>query len=108
MELREVKQRITQIKNVAEQAIEACRADIHVPRPLKISITAFDAELSNAVQTVKQAKDEAEVEQCIDYLEEAADQVKQEAQRTSGISEQTRIKVLRAHNEISQLKHQLH
>ena len=71
-------------------------------------MAAFGTEVSKAVQTAQQAKDEAEFSQCIDDLEEAADQAKHEAQRASGISEQTRNTVLQAHDEISQLKHQFH
>ncbi|HKQ30381.1 MAG TPA: hypothetical protein VJS66_03755 [Burkholderiales bacterium] len=108
MELNDVKQRIYQIKQVADRAIEACRNDKKVSQPLKESIVAFGTEANNAVKTIQQEDDEAKVEQCVDDLEEAADRAKNEAQRASGINEKTRETVLRAHEEVSQLKHQLH
>ena len=108
MERNEIRQRITQIKNVADQAMEACRASGEVPEPLKDSIDAFDAELDHTMQTLQQTSDDAELEQCIDDLEEAADHVKKEAQRASGISEQARDMMLRAHDEVAELKHQVH
>jgi hypothetical protein len=108
MEKNEVKQRIAQIKSSADRAIEACRSDGNVPDTLKDCITQFDEEINNAVTTVDQADDEDELIQCIDDLEETADRAKREAQRAGDISEQTRAMVMRAHDEVSALKHQLH
>lgn len=108
MERNEVMQRITQIKASADQIVQACEADSKVPQTLKQSIGALDAELNNALETVEQSDDEESIAQCIDDLEESADQAKKEAQRASGINENTRNLVLRTHDEISELKHQLH
>jgi len=108
MELNEVKERINQIKEVANEAIEACRNDGKVSPQLKESIARFDTEMNKAVKAAQQSNDEAKLEECVDDLEEAADQAKKEVQRADGIKSQTRETVLRAHEEISQLKHQLH
>lgn len=108
MHLNDVRWRISHIKDVADVALLACRQDSAVPQALRESVAALDMDVNSALRTAYQTDDEARIVRCIDDLEASADRAKQILGRTYRIDEQTRNAVLRAHDEISRLKHLLH
>ena len=109
MQAEEVRQRFTQIEQTIHQMSEACqRASGNVSEDLKNSIQQLDQRSGEARQELQQTEDEDEIRQCVDELEELGDQAKAACERGGNIDQQLKSAVLQAHQELSQLKHQLH
>lgn len=107
LQLNEVKQRFSRVEQSIDKAVQACRSDSSVPQDLKDSIMALDNQSDQASQVI-QSQDEGKIRQCIDDLEQLSDRAKQACQQAGSVSEQTKNAVMQAHQELSQLKHQVH
>lgn len=110
MRVEEVRQRFNQIEQTIHQASQACeRAGSGVPMDLKNSIQKLDQRSTQARQQLQQAKDEDAVIQCVDELEELGDQAKAACEKGGGnVDQQLKQAVMQAHEELRNLKHQLH
>lgn len=105
----EVRQRFNQIEQTIHQASQACeRAGAGVPMDLKNSIQQLDKQSSQARQQLQNAKDEQSIIQCVDQLEELGDRAKAACEKGGNVDQQLKQAVMQAHQELSQLKHQLH
>ena len=105
----EVRQRFNQIEQTIHQASQACeRAGAGVPMDLKNSIQQLDQQSSQARQQLQNAKDEQSIIQCVDQLEELGDRAKAACEKGGNVDQQLKQAVMQAHQELSQLKHQLH
>lgn len=109
MRVEEVRQRFNQIEQTIHQASQACeRAGAGVPMDLKNSIQQLDQRSSQARQELQQAQDEDAVIQCVDELEELGDQAKAACEKGGNVDQQLKQAVMQAHEELRNLKHQLH
>lgn len=109
MQAEEVRQRFTQIEQTIHQMSEACQqASGDVSDDLKKSIQQLDQRSGQARQELQQMEDDDEIRQCVDELEELGDQAKAACERGGNVDQQLKSAVLQAHQELSQLKHQLH
>ncbi len=109
MQADKVRQRFTQIEQTIHQASQACeRAGSGVPGDLKSSIQQLDRESIKARQQLQQAQDDQAIIDCVDQLEELGDQVKAACEKSGDVDQQLKSAVLQAHEELRQLKHQLH
>ncbi len=109
MQADEVRQRFSQIEKTIQQASQACeRAGSGVSSDLKNSIQQLDQQSSKAKQELQQAKDQESIVQCVDQLEELGDKAKAACEKGGNVDQQVKQAVLQAHQELSQLKHQLH
>lgn len=109
MQADEVRQRFSQIEQTIQQASQACeRAGGGIPSDLKDSIQQLDQQSGKAKQQLQQAQDQESIVQCVDQLEELGDKAKAACEKNANIDQQVKQAVLRAHEELSQLKHQLH
>lgn len=109
MQADEVRQRFNQIEQTIQQASQACeRAGSGVSADLKNSIQQLDKESSKARQQLQQAKDDQTIIECVDQLEELGDKAKTACEKSDNLDQQVKNAVLQAHQELSQLKHQLH
>ena len=109
MQANEVQQRVSQIKQTIQQASQACdSAGESVPADLKNSIQQLDKRSDQASETLKQSSDEASIRQCVDELEELGDQAKVACENSANIDQNLKDAVMKAHQELSQLKHQVH
>lgn len=109
MQAKEVRQRFDQIEQTIHQASQACeRAGDGVPMDLKNSIQQLDQQSSKARQQLQQAEDEQTIIQCVDQLEELGDKAKAACEKGGNVDQQLKNAVLQAHEELRQLKHQLH
>lgn len=108
METSEVIRHISAIKEIADVALEAVRQDEEAPQALRERVAAFDMHLNQALNDLGKTSDPAGIVKRIDELEESADQAKAALAQASRANEQTRAAVLRAHEEMSRLKHQYH
>ena len=108
MQADEVRQRFSQIEQTIHQASQACeRAGSGIPSELKSSIQQLDQQSSKAKQQL-QTQDQQSIIQCVDELEELGDKAKAACEKVGNVDQQVKQAVLQAHQELSQLKHQLH
>ncbi len=109
MQAEEVRQRFSQIQQTIQQASQACQqAGDGIPMDLKDSIQQLDQQSSKATQQLQQAQDQQAIVQCVDQLEELGDKAKAACEKGGDVNQQVKQAVLQAHQELSQLKHQLH
>ncbi len=109
MRIEEVRQRFNQIEQTIHEASQACeRAGEGVPVDLKNSIQKLDQRSSQVREELQQAQDEEKVIRCVDELEELGDNAKTACEKGSNVDQQLKQAVLQAHEELSNLKHQLH
>lgn len=102
----EIKQRFSHVQQVVNQAQEALRNDQNVPTEIRDCIEKLASETDRA-QSVMQSNDESGMIQCIDDLEAIGDEAKRVCTSTRP-SPQVQSVVVRVHDELSNLKHQLH
>ena len=109
MQAEEVRQRFNQIEQTIQQASQACeRAGNGVPMDLKNCIQQLDQQSGKAKQQLQQTQDQQSIIQCVDELEELGDKAKAACEKGGNVDQQVKQAVLQAHQELSQLKHQLH
>lgn len=109
MQANEVQQRVSQIKQTISKASQACdSAGESVPADLKKSIQQLGKRSDQASETLKQSSDEESIRQCVDELEELGDQAKTACENSANVDQNLKDAVMKAHQELSQLKHQVH
>jgi Zn-dependent oligopeptidase len=108
MQAEQIKQQFAQIEQCVQQATQACQADQAAPQELKDSVRELGDQAKQAHEFMQREKDEASLRQCIDDLEESGDRAKQACESAGNVSSKVKDAVLKAHQTISQLKHQLH
>ncbi len=109
MRIEEVRQRFNQIEQTIHEASQACeRAGEGVPMDLKNSIQKLDQRSSQVREELQQAQNEDKVIQCVDELEELGDNAKAACEKGGNVDQQLKQAVMQAHEELSNLKHQLH
>ncbi len=108
MQVNEIRQQFQHIQQTIDQAAQVCSQNQNVPEDLKSSIQQLDQQ-SDQAQQVMQSQDETRIRECIDDLEELGDQAKRACEQSSGtLNAEVRNAVMQAHQELSDLKHQLH
>ena len=104
MEVKQIKQQLSQVEQIIGRALQAIKNDDAAPSDLKESVKELDGHARKA----KQSQDEKTLAQCVEDMEAASDRARDAVERTIKIDAQTRSAVLEAHNKLSSLKHQLH
>ena len=102
----EIKQRFSQVQAVVNQADQVCQSDRNVPSEIRDCIHKI-AEQASRAQNVMQSNDQLNMIQAIDDLEAMGDEAKRVCSSTRP-SPQVQSVVVRVHDELSNLKHQLH
>jgi predicted nucleic acid-binding Zn-ribbon protein len=109
MQSNEVQKRVSQIKQTIQLASQACdSAGDSVPGHIKSSIEQLGQRSDQAAKTLQQSSDEASIRQCVDELEQLGDQAKTACEGASNVDQKVKDAVIKAHQELSQLKHQVH
>lgn len=102
----DIQQRFSHVQQVVNQAQQALRDDQDVPSEIRDCIQKLADETDRA-QAVMRSNDESNMIQCIDDLEAIGDEAKRVCTSTRP-SPQVQSVVIRVHDELSNLKHQLH
>lgn len=102
----EIQQRFSHVQQVVNQAQEALRNEQGVPSEIRDCIQKLADETDRA-RSVMQSNDESTMIRCIDDLEAIGDEAKRVCTSTRP-SPQVQSVVVRVHDELSNLKHQLH
>ncbi|MGZ3157963.1 MAG: hypothetical protein ACXU7H_02665 [Burkholderiaceae bacterium] len=107
LQANEIQQRFRNIQQSIQQASQACQSSSNVPSDLKDSIQQLDSQ-SNKAQQVLQSQDQQQIIQCIDNLEQLGDRARDACQQSQNVDGQLKQAVMQAHDELSDLKRQLH
>lgn len=102
----EIEQRFSQVRQVVNQAEEACRSNQDVPTEIRDCIDKLARETGRA-QNLMGSSDQSGMIECIDALEAIGDEAKRVCKNVHP-SPQVQSMVMRVHDELSNLKHQLH
>lgn len=107
MQANEIQQRFTSIQQAIGMAAQTCQSETGAPSELKDCIQRLDRDASSATQ-VLQSSDESRIRQCVEELEQLGDEAKRVVRSDAQIPAKLREAVMRVHDELSDLKHQLH
>jgi uncharacterized phage infection (PIP) family protein YhgE len=107
MQINQIKQQFTQVEQSINRATQALQADTSVPQLLKDTLRQLGTQSNETKQLFQRSQDEQVIRQSIEELEQTGDRAKQ-AVESGNVSSQIKTAVLQAHEQISQLKKQLH
>ncbi|WP_151445737.1 hypothetical protein [Lacisediminimonas profundi] len=103
----EIRQRWSHIEQTIHHAADACNHADGVPMDLKDCVQKMD-QRSQQIRQEMQSADQSRITQCVDEMEEMGDRAKDACERAGRVNDDLRQAVMQAHDELSQLKHQLH
>ncbi|MCW7540262.1 hypothetical protein OOT46_20725 [Aquabacterium sp. A7-Y] len=108
MQMSEMKQHMDRIEQWLSQAAHACEASDHVPQDLRNCITELDRRSHEAVRMMETDEDEQHVREWVTRLEALGDRAMSACRRAGEMDGEMSQAIQQAHDELSQLKHQLH
>lgn len=103
----EIERRFTSIQQAIGQASQTCQSEAGTPSQLKECIKKLDRESAMAQQVIA-SHDENRIRQCIDELEDIGDEAKKVCRNQAAVSPKMAEAVRNVHDQLSDLKHQLH
>jgi len=107
MQMNEIRQQLQHIGQTIHQAANACTHATGVPMDLKDCVQQMD-QRSQQMEQSMQSADQAWLTQCVEDLEDMGDRAKAACEKSGSVAPDLRQAVMQAHDELSQLKHQLH
>lgn len=107
LQANEIQQRFNSVEQAIGQAAQACSAERDVPSELRDCIQKLDRQ-SDLAKEVIGTRDEMQIRKFVDDLEMLGDRAKQVCGSGAKLTPQLKNAVLRVHDELSDLKHQLH
>lgn len=107
LQANELEQRFNIIEQAIGQAAQACSAERDVPSELRSCIQKLDQQSDQAKEVI-QSHDEERIRKMVDDLEYLGDRAKQVCGSGANLTPQMKNAVTRMHDELSNLKHQLH
>jgi len=108
MQIQDLQKRMNHVGQTIHHAAEVCNATSDVPTDLKQCIQEMDQQSEQATQMMQQTQDEDTVIDCVERLEELSDQARDACEQAGDIDGELRTAVMQAHQELSDLKKQLH
>lgn len=107
LQAKEIQQRINSVEQAIGRAAQACSAERDVPSELRDCIQKLDRQ-SDLAKEVIETRDEMQIRKFVDDLEMLGDRAKQVCGSGAKLTPQLKNAVMRVHDELSSLKHQLH
>jgi ABC-type transporter Mla subunit MlaD len=108
MEIGQLKQQLSQLDQIINRAAQAIKEDKAVPKELKDCVHELGTQSKQVQQTLKQALDAETLMQCIDELEETSDRADRACDNARNVGAQTKAAIHLAHQQLAELKEQLH
>ena len=108
LEIRQVRQQLTQVGLIIHRATQALRSDKSAPKELIDCVQRLDQQSQQAQQRVQDPEDEFVLMRYIADMEESGDRVKEACDKASELSPRTKSAVQLAHKQVSTLKYQIH
>lgn len=103
----EIQQRFSRIEQAIGQAAQTCLAEMDTPPQLRDCIQKLDRQ-SSLAKEVMQSSDESRIRKCVDDLEMLGDEAKRVCRDQQQVAPRLKEAVTKVHDELSDLKHQLH
>ncbi len=107
LQANEVARRFGAIEQAIGQAAQLCGKQQGMPMDLKDCLDQLDQQ-KNAVRQAIDMQDDARIRQAVDQMESLGDRAKQACGTASSLTPEMKSAVLKVHDELSDLKHQLH
>jgi hypothetical protein len=108
MEISQIRQKLTQLDQVIGRAAQAVRNDQGASQELKACVQELGAQSKEAQQSLNDGEGQTTLIQCVDDMEQTSDRAKKACEDSRKLGAQTKAAVLNAHQQLSDLKHQLH
>jgi hypothetical protein len=108
MTLEKVKAQFAELVPSINHAAQVCESEGSVPRETAESIADLARGFEQGRKWIEKSMDEQAVHRWIDDLEEKSDLARRACETAGGISHELKTAVSVAHNQISELKHQIH
>jgi hypothetical protein len=103
----EIQKRFRAIEQTIDEASDACRADSSVSADLKQCVQWLDRQSAQA-RSVIDSSDTTRMAQVVDDLEQIGDQAVRACKASTQVNPEVRNAIVKAHDALSDLKHQLH
>lgn len=103
----EIQQRFSSIEQAIVQAAQAVQNEAATPPSLKDCIQKLDRQSGQAREAM-QSNDQSRIRQCVEDLEQLGDEAKRACRTDTAVPQHLKDVVMRVHDELSDLKHQLH
>ena len=107
LQANEIQQRFSSIQQAIGNASKACQSEANTPSQLMDCIQRLDRQSSLARDTM-QSSDESRIRQCVDELEQIGDEAKRVCRTETQVTPRLKEAVMQVHDQLSDLKHQLH
>jgi len=107
MQSSEIQQRFNSIEQAIGQAAQTCFNEASTPPQLKDCIQKLDRQSSMAREVI-QSQDESRIRQCVDDMEMLGDEAKRVCKTDAHVTPRVKEAVIKVHDALSALKHQLH
>ena len=103
----EIQRRFHFVERAIGEAAQACSAERNVPRELRDCIQRLDKQADLAKQVI-QSRDEPRIRKLVDELELLGDRAERVCTSGLPLTPQMKSAVHHMHNQLSELKHDLH
>jgi acyl transferase domain-containing protein len=107
LQTNDIRRRLVAIEAAIGHASQACSAERDVPGELRTYIQRLDKQ-SDTARTVLASRDEERIRKLVDELEMLGGRARQVCRSGATISPQMTSAVNRMHDELAELKQQLH
>lgn len=110
MQMNQIQDNVNRIERCVDDAVSALRnSGGGTPDELRQAVDRMHSQARQVRDMAQQSSEESQMVGQLDGLEQLGDQVMQICRNAgSGVDQQVQAAVKRAHDEISNLKHQLH
>ena len=108
MQMTQVNECLNRIEQCADDALAAMKGATDTPQELRGTLTEFHRQARDLRDAAKQSIDEQRLIGEVDRLEKTGDRAKEACQAAGSVDQRLQAAVMRAHDEVSSLKHQLH
>ena len=108
MQMTQVNEHLNRIEQCADDALSAMKGAADAPQELRGTLTEFHRQARDLRDSAKQSIDEQRLISEVDRLEKTGDRAKEACQSAGNVDQKLQSAVMRAHDEVSSLKRQLH
>lgn len=107
LQANEVARRFGAIEQAIGQAAQLCGNAQEMPMDLKDCLNQLDQQKASVRQAID-SHDDARIRQAVDNMESLGDRAKKACGTAAKLTPEMKQAVLKVHDELSDLKHQLH
>lgn len=111
MQMAEIKKLVNNVEHTIHRTAQVCEEDRSAPQELRQILGQLNQQSNQGKQIIRDSHDESKVREYIEELESLGDDAKRACESSelrSKVSSALRTAVMQAHDELSDLKRQLH